>query len=130
MFVKSTYHAREEKFSYNPNKQFIEYFFYAGEEKFSKKAKAGGLLNKIYFLDEDTIFRLTNSSKEKDKIKLNDYNAIGRALKSLGKEVKEKCRKDGIDFYIKDSNSAEGYEGCRKLKDFEEKLLIKILRDR
>jgi hypothetical protein len=130
MYVQGKYYAKEEKDSYDVKKLIITYFFYAGETPFSKKAFTGGRLKRTYVMDEDRLFRSLHSPKDRERIVANDYNVITQTLESLATEIKEKCKKDGIEFYTNDDSNVEGPEGCRKFKGFEKKLFLDALEDK
>jgi hypothetical protein len=122
MIIKSTYFACDEKDSYDVKKQIITYFFCAGKELFKATAKTGGNFDRIYFLNEDGIFRMMRLSNERDILRAQDYNIIKECLDSFGKKLRETSAKENNIFYLNEvSNTAKEHNGCRKLKNFEEK---------
>jgi len=128
MFLKCTYFSHVENYSHKSGKQDIIYFWDDGENISSIIVKTTGSLSKIISINEQEADWWKESSDRRNAKKLFDYNHIEEKLIIFANGIRAHAKKHNLEYLPINCDKEREEQHYHKLRDFEERILLKALR--
>jgi hypothetical protein len=128
MLLKCTYFAHVEKYFHKSGKQHIIYMWDDGENISAITAKTTGSLSRIHSITKEEADWWKESSDKKNLKKLFDYNQIEEKLTLFGNNLKKYAEKYDLEYFPVNCDKEREERGYKKLRDFEERMLLNALK--
>jgi hypothetical protein len=126
--AKVKYCAFERK-TYDKDKKYqIEYYVDLGDIPLSRMIKVKGVLQSLEDITEEDYLKWKLSNNMDDFLKQKEYELISKTLTALGSDLRLLSDAAKREFYIVNCDSYLKKEGGRKLKKFEEEIVLNALK--